>query len=180
MAFPINIRYRQPQTVDDIVIGNYFTCAFMSVPLDLVDFRTLLGRLHRNLKKIKTSSETYGMYLVSLILGAIFPYEATYWMIHEVSRRISFQFSNLPGPRDPIVIQGHKSEKAWIFVNPGAQQGCSLTLYSHAGIVKFAATTDIARIPDPKLLVRLFEETLDEMLDKDGGQRKLSLINPED
>ena len=104
MAFPINIRYRQPQTVDEIVIGNYFTCAFMSVPLDLVDFRTLLGRLHRNLKKIKTSSETYGMYLVSLILGSIFPYEATYWMIHEVSRRISFQFSNLPGPRDPIVI----------------------------------------------------------------------------
>lgn len=76
----------------------------MSVPLDLVDFKTLLSQLHRNLKKIKTSSETFGMYIVSLILGTIFPYEATYWTIHEVSRRISFQFSNLPGPRDPIVI----------------------------------------------------------------------------
>ena len=65
-------------------------------------------------------------------------------------------------------------------MNPGAQQGCSLTLYSHAGIVKFAATTDIARFPDPKFLVRLFEEILDEMLEKDSGQRNISLINPED
>jgi hypothetical protein len=46
--------------------------------------------------------------------------------------------------------------------------------------VKFAATTDIARIPDPKLLVRFFEETLDEMLEKDSAKRDLSLINPED
>ena len=65
-------------------------------------------------------------------------------------------------------------------MNPGAQQGCSLTLYSHAGIVKFAATTDIARIPDPKLLVRFFEEILDEMLEKDTGKRIICLNNPED
>ena len=63
-------------------------------------------------------------------------------------------------------------------MNPAAQQGCSLTLYSHVGTVKFVATTDLARVSDPELLVRYFEETLDKMLLKDGGD-DFSLINPE-
>ncbi len=81
------------------------------------------------------------------------PYEFTYWMLHEVSKRISFQFSNLPGPKKPIVINGHKSKKAMIFVNPAAEQGTSLTLYSHSDICKFGVTTDIARVKDPEVIV---------------------------
>ena len=60
------------------------------------------------------------MYIVSLISGAIMPYEFTFWLLNKVSKRISFQFSNLPGPKKPIIISGQKSKKAMMFVNPTA------------------------------------------------------------
>jgi hypothetical protein len=105
--------------------------------------------MHKNLTQIKNSAQTYGMYIVSLISGTIMPYEFTYWMLHEASRRVSFQFSNLPGPKKPIVINGHRSKRAFVVINPAAESGASLTLYSHAGIFKFAVTTDSARVKDP-------------------------------
>lgn len=67
-------------------------------------------------------------------------------------------------------------------MNCAAQQGVSLTVYSHNGIVKFGATTDIGRIKDPEELVRIFEETIDEMVQKkeeQGGHREES-VNPEE
>jgi NRPS condensation-like uncharacterized protein len=89
VVFPINIRYNLPITVNEIVIGNYFTCATMKVPLHL-DSKTLLSKIHKNLTKIKNSAQTYGMYIVSLISGALMPYEFTYYLLHEASRRVSF------------------------------------------------------------------------------------------
>lgn len=120
----------------------------MKVQLHL-DSKTLLSKIHKNLTKIKNSVQTYGMYIVSLISGALMPYEFTYYLLHEASRRVSFQFSNLPGPKKPIVINGHKSKRAFVVVNPAAQSGVSITLYSHSGVFKLAATTDHARVKDP-------------------------------
>lgn len=56
-------------------------------------------------------------------------------------------------------------------MNPTAQQGVSLTLYSHCGVVKLGATTDVARVRDPEMLVSLFEEAMDE---------NLRMLNPEE
>ncbi len=70
----------------------------------------------------------------------------------------------MPGPKKPILINGHKSKRAFIVVNPAAESGASLSLYSHAGVFKFAVTTDHARVKDPETLVKFFEEAIEEML----------------
>lgn len=45
IVFPINIRYNLPKTVNEIVVGNYITCATMKLPLHL-DSQTLLSKMH--------------------------------------------------------------------------------------------------------------------------------------
>ena len=52
-------------------------------------------------------------------------------------------------------------------VNPAAQSGVSITLYSHSGVLKLAVTTDHARVKDPSTLVKFFEEAMDDMLRED-------------
>ncbi len=67
-------------------------------------------------------------------------------------------------------------------MNPAAQQGASLTLYSHNGVVKFGITTDIARVERPEEIVKFFEDTLEEMLNDNKKEVTVSdfaIINPE-
>ena len=60
-------------------------------------------------------------------------------------------------------------------MNPAGETGASFSLYSHNGIMKFGVTTDVARVADPQLLVRLFEETLSEMLLMDSNKEPVEL-----
>ncbi len=67
-------------------------------------------------------------------------------------------------------------------MNPAAQQGASLTLYSHNGVVKFGITTDIVRVERPEEIVKFFEDTLEEMLNDNKKELTVSdfaIINPE-
>ncbi|TNV79435.1 hypothetical protein FGO68_gene2470 [Halteria grandinella] len=163
LVFPINIRYSQPQSWQEVIIGNYFSCELMQLPIGQ-DFKQVLPRVHKQMNIIKGSTQFYAMYLLSLITGGLFPYRFAYWLLNRVSSRITFQFSNVPGPILPLIYHGKQSKRAWFFVNPAAQQGVSLTVYSHNGVVKFGATTDLARVKDPEVLVSYFEESMDEMI----------------
>lgn len=154
--FPINIRFKKPKTYQEVEIGNQFTVQMVKLPVTY-DFKEALDIIHKRLSKIKKSSEFYSVYLISLLSGTVMPYKMAYWMIHSTTEKISLQFSNIPGPKYPITYKGRNSLKSWFYVNPAAQQGVSLTFYSHRNIVKLGLTTDIIRVYDPEVIIQLFE-----------------------
>ena len=88
--------------MEEVVIGNFFSIQMLSLPLN-VPFNQKLRVLHEKLLAIKRSSEIYSMYLISLICGTIFPYQLAYWVFNFVTLGVTFQFSNVPGPRKPLV-----------------------------------------------------------------------------
>jgi len=83
-----------------------------------------------------------------------------------MTKYISFAFTNLPGPKKPIVYKGKKTKKAWVFFIPVGKCGVSMAIYSHNGIIKLGITADDAMMKDPKVFIELFEDTMDEVLSK--------------
>ena len=102
VAFPINIRYSLPTRAEEVVIGNYFTIQLMNIPVSS-DYLSVIGIVHKEMSRIKHSSEAYAIYLLSFVTGTVMPYTLAYKMMHFLTKRVSFQFSNLPGPKAPLV-----------------------------------------------------------------------------
>jgi hypothetical protein len=134
--------------VDEIQIGNKFTVELINFPVKS-DFREALTCLHSMFERMKKSSHYFAMYMVSIIMGGIVPYQISYNVLHKVTKFMSFAWTNLPGPKKPIVYNGKKSKRAWVFYIPVGQCGVSMALYSHNGIVKLGVTADDAMMKDP-------------------------------
>lgn len=73
VAFPISIRYDMPHSVDEVIIGNFFSIQMIKLPLSK-EFTQMLSFVHRCLNQIKRSFEYYSVYLISLVTGTMFPY----------------------------------------------------------------------------------------------------------
>ncbi|CDW75466.1 ws dgat mgat [Stylonychia lemnae] len=163
VSIPINIRYYKPQTIEEIQIDNKFTVELVKLPV-MRDFDATLKTVHDLFQKLKSSSDSFSIYMISLILGSMVPFQLTQKLIYDITKQITFVFTNLPGPQMPIYFKGRASKKAWIHFIPAGQCGVSLGLYSHNGIVKLGTCVDDATMKDSKQFLKLFEETLDEVL----------------
>ena len=111
--------------------------------------------------KLKSSSHYFAMYMLSIMMGGLVPYSITLKALHQVSKYISFAFSNLPGPRKPLYYKGRQVKKAWVVYTPTGGCGVAMALYSYNGLLKFSITADDYMMKDPRLFIDLFEQTLD-------------------
>ena len=62
---------------------------------------------------------------------------------------MSITFSNVPGPRVPLIIQGLKSKKMMFYV-PGIESVASgISIITHEHIMKIGVCSDTSQIKDP-------------------------------
>ena len=122
--------------------------------------------MHEIFFKLKHSSLYFAMYMVSIIMGSIIPYNITVKVLNTVTSNITFGFTNLPGPKYPLKFKGKASKKAWIYFIPVGRCGISIGLYSHNGIVKLGICADEAQMKNPIEFVEIFEQTMTEVLTK--------------
>lgn len=146
------MRYKHPESIEDLAFTNKFTVIFVKFPI-ISEFKEGLKKFKSIYSAIKKSSEYYGNYLFSSFGSAIFPYPIVKPIVNTESRKMSFVFSNVPGPKLPILFNGHPCHKIFVYLVTAGQCGISVVIYSHNNIVTLTITADEARITDTEKLI---------------------------
>jgi hypothetical protein len=146
LSVPYSLR-APPLKREDFELRNDF--AMMMITLDLdTDFNKCLAKVQKRMDALKKSIEPYGMYYfikISLLLPVFILKTASNFLCD----KMSLVFSNVPGPKNPWVINGVKSKKVFFFVPGMAGIASGISIMSHVDVFKVGCVGDEAQIPNP-------------------------------
>jgi len=161
MACPFSLR-PPPKHLGDFTFDNDF--AIVNLNLRLVDSLTEgIKLINRDMLALKKSIEPIGLYYVIMIVMQL-PSFLRWYILEDYTTKMTFGFSNVPGPREPYVVDG-KVNHGMGFVMPVARSIVgSFSIISHVDVIKVGVSMDAATMESPKAIADLFSHNMDEML----------------
>jgi len=146
MACPFSLR-PPPKKLGDYTFDNNF--AIVNLAFRLVD--SLEGGvqlIHRDMQRLKTSIEPVGLFfLIKIVMQT--PHFIRYLVFEDYTNKMTFGFSNVPGPKLPYVVCGVEN-RGMGFIMPGSRSMVgSFSFISHADVMKIGISLDKAVMEDP-------------------------------
>ncbi len=159
----LELRALVPVYVRDASAGdeleNHFGLVYVSLPIAVRDRGERLRQLHQSFESIKAQPDA----VVALgVLGAlgVASTEIEHIGIQLFTRKASVMITNVPGPPVEIHLTGSALSEMLVWAPVSGQIGVGLSLLSYAGQVRLGVAADARRLPDPRVLVRFYEEEL--------------------
>ena len=119
--------------------------------------------INRDMQELKKSIEPIGLYYLIGIMMQL-PSFLRWYILEDYGDKMTFGFSNVPGPREPYVVDG-KVNHGIGFIMPVARSLVgSFSIISHVNVIKVAISMDKVTMADPKDLSDIFVKNMDEML----------------
>jgi diacylglycerol O-acyltransferase len=136
---PFSLR-EPPNKLEEFQLNNNF--AMMTVPLDLVDdFKHGLSKVKKDIDKLKKSIDPFGM-LFALKLNSLFPTLIAKLISMSMANKLSMVFSNVPGPKTPLIFQGKSGKKLVFFVPALGSLSCGISIVSYVDLIKVGCISD--------------------------------------
>lgn len=164
MACPFSLR-PAPQDLGDFTFDNNF--AIVSMKLRLVDNLTSgISLINRDMMALKNSMEPIGLsYLIKVAM--LLPEFLRSFIFEDFSDKMTFGFSNVPGPKQPFVTCGSRGQGMGFVMPVGKTIVGSFSIISHADVVKIAITMDKAVMVSTEDITGYLMQNLDEILGGD-------------
>ena len=153
MACPFSLR-PPPTALGDYTFDNNF--AIVNLKLRLVSsLSNGLKQINRDMLDLKKSIEPIGLfYLIKLVMqlpGFI------HWHIFEdYANKMTFGFSNVPGPKLPFVVAGRVNRGVGFIMPVGRSIVGSFSIISHVDVVKVIISMDKACMESTDFISDLF------------------------
>jgi diacylglycerol O-acyltransferase len=171
IVVPVNVRNGNNQKD----LGNRISFIPVSVPLDEGDPRKVLANVHRCMEFLKTShaAEMVGLFGSMLSLMPV-PIQAVAWpMLSKAPISLcNVICTNVPGPQEPLYLQGHKMLSAYPYVPIGGEMGINCAVLTYNGTAFIGLTTDVNAVPDLPALERVLAEGFVELAKAAGIRPK--------
>jgi diacylglycerol O-acyltransferase / wax synthase len=172
----IPLSRRGPENMDGI--GNFTALDYMWLRIDVADPVERLRQCHEAARAMKEHFKASEGGDLGSILGVLPPpaMRLLNRIIGSKQGRTGFfgnlVLSNVPGPPQPLYFGSTRIE-SWFSMGQ-LFDGCTLnmTVWSYAGQMNLNVLTDRRLIPDGWVLVDYFEESLADLLDKVGHERR--------
>jgi diacylglycerol O-acyltransferase len=179
IVVPVNTR-----SVDDDSrgMGNQITFIPIAVPLGIRDPRKLLAAVHERMTMIKQARIAEMVSLAGALISAIpSPVQV---FLGPIAAQLPLTlcnliFTNVPGPRHPLYVLGHRMLKAYPYVPIGGEMGANCAVLTYDGTAHFGFSCDVHATPDSHLLPKFLQESVEELQlafglkqDKQAGRRK--------
>jgi WS/DGAT/MGAT family acyltransferase len=151
----VNLRGREFD--DDL--GNKFGLVFLTLPMDRPQPQESLEQVKQGMDLLKASAEYAATYLILNVLGMV-----PGWVEREAAKIFDSKgtvvSTNVPGPRHVIYLAGAPvcAIKAW--VPQTGRIGVGLSILSYNNQVAVGINVDLKVIPDPDVMLALFDEEL--------------------
>jgi hypothetical protein len=161
LSVPFSLR-PPPKSEMDFEFNNQF--AVMPLEVRLVsDYKEGFKRIHADMAGLKRSQKPFGLlYLMKFMM--MMPLALRDFMLGDFADRMTFVFSNVPGPSKPYVTNG-KASKALGFFVPGLKSIMGgISIMSYCDTVKIGLSMDPVVMDDPKQLMDIIYQNLDVAL----------------
>ena len=164
LSCPFSLR-PPPKHVLDFTFDNEF--AILPIKMQLVDsYQSGFQIIKRDMNAVKKSMTPFGFLYVAKIVMAIPNQFFRNFMIGLSSNRMTFVFSNVPGPTKNYVLSGNKTSCVGFFV-PGLHSCAGgIAIISINDVVKIGLTMDKVVMKHPKILMDMITKNLDDALGK--------------
>jgi diacylglycerol O-acyltransferase len=154
-------------------LGNRISIMPVSIPLDIDDPKKLLEAVHERTQALKSFHIADLVYLAGMWLGmtpvplqvmsgplSVFVTEPVFNMV----------CTNVPGPKSPLYLLGHKMLTYYPYVPIGNDWGigCAFQSYDQSFFANF--TADSVAAPDPERLCVFMQNTFADLLKSAGVQ----------
>ena len=165
MACPFSLR-PPPKTLGDFTFNNDFS--IVPLNLRLIDnYDTGLHQINSDMNVMKKSiSPIVLAYLLKLVM--MLPEFLRAYLNEDLSNKMTFGFSNVPGPKTPYKCAGSETKSLSFIMPVGKTVVGSFSIISHAKVVKMAVVMDKATMPSVSPLAEILKNNLDEVL---GGPK---------
>ncbi len=148
-------------------LGNHISFAPFSAPLGIRNPKKLLSAVHDRMQFVKTAHVAEFVAFAGTLLGAIpAPLQG---MIAPLVSELPISLcnticTNVPGPKDPLYLLGHKMLSAYPYVPIGGEMGINCAVLSYNGTVYFGFTGDIHAAPDLEKLPRFVDDSVADLM----------------
>lgn len=147
VAVPVNLRRGAPTAE----LGNYFGLVFLELPL-AADPRARFAEIARRMDQLKRSPEPFVLLAAMRIVGAA-PRPLQHAVVRVLSTKITAVLTNVPGPREPRSLAGHRITGMSFWVPAAGRVGIGISIFSYAGAVRVGVSADARLLPDPEHVV---------------------------
>jgi diacylglycerol O-acyltransferase / wax synthase len=161
LSVPFSLR-PPPKSEMDFQFNNQVVVMPLEVRL-VSDYKEGFKLIHGDMARIKESQIPFGiLHLMNLTM--LLPHSLRDYILGDLSDKMTFVFSNVPGPRKPFVLNG-KASKGFAFFVPGLKSIMGgISIMSHCDTVKISLSMDPVVMKDPKELMDIIYENLDVAL----------------
>lgn len=147
-------------------LGNHITFAPVSTPLGTRDPKRLLASVHERMQFVKTARLPDLVALAGTVLATIpAPLQAA---VAPLLSRLPISVcnticTNVPGPKFPLYLLGHKMVRAYPYVPIGGEMGINCAVLTYDGTAHFGFTGDVHAAPHLELLPRFLNQAFMQM-----------------
>ncbi len=153
--------------------GNRITFVPVNIPLDRRTVRATVAAAHRKMAAIKEARIAELVGFAGTLLGTVpIPLQAA---VGPIASQLPLSVCNLictnvPGPRNPLYLIGHKMLSCYPYVPIGGEMGMNCAMLTYNGKAFFGFTADVNAVPDAEVLPRLLTQTFADLCREVGVQ----------
>src|SRR5262249_37344464 len=136
-------------------LGNSFGLVFLTLPIGIADPVQRLHAVKKEMDELKRSPEALVAYAVLNVMG-LTPVEVERLGLRFFGSKASAVLTNVPGPREPLYLAGHKLDSVMFWVPQSGRLGLGISILSYNGGVMLGVATDAGLVPDPERIVAEF------------------------
>ncbi len=145
------------------VVGNDFGLVLLSLPLGITDAEERLAEVRRRMLRIKHSTEPPVSYGILQAMGHT-PVAVERGLIEFFAAKASAVVTNVPGPREPLHLDGQRILRVLPLVPQAGHIGTGVSILSYAGEVTIGLNVDARQVPDPDVLTADIDAELGTLL----------------
>lgn len=145
---PVDIRPldRSPE------LGNQFGLVLPALPIGIGEHAERLAAVKAEMDFLKGSPEAAVSFAILQTMGATAS-EVQRLIVGFFAAKASLVLTNVPGPREPLAIAGHRIRRMMFWVPRSGRLGMGISIISYAGEIAVGVVTDELLVPDPQAIV---------------------------
>jgi len=154
---PVNLR--PPRAAVPVLLGNHFGMVLVHLPVTEPDADQRLAQVRLRSSRAKASAEALATFVGLTVLGTL-PVGIQALAARLLGARATAVVTNVPGPRHPVLLAGHRVRQIAFWVPQTGAVGVGISVFSYAGVISVGIAVDACLRSDPSTLARAIEDEL--------------------
>lgn len=162
IACPVSLRPK-PSKVGDFVFNNCFAGVLIKLPI-VRSITEGVKVINKDMLELKKSFLDPFAFKFSYKISGFLPRCVTAGSFEDFPLKLTFCYSNVPGPRNAVMIAGSKCHATGLVSPCPRTQVGSFSIMSHVDVIKIVICLDKAVMKDPNELTSLLARNIDQEL----------------